>query len=81
MILLWRDPKEKSWNKAASLIIPVFLYRHYVQDKGQFPDAMLEDMHLGDSLPKGGKRAGILPYITLAAGVVVVIVAHNLAVY
>ena len=65
----------------ASLIIPVFLYRHYVQDKGQFPDAMLEDMHLGDALPKGGKRAGILPYVTLAAGVVVVIVAHNLAVY
>lgn len=65
----------------ASLIIPVFLYRHYVQDKGQFPDAMLEDMHLGDALPKGGKRAGILPYVTLAAGVVVVTVAHNLAVY
>ena len=45
----------------ASLIIPVFLYRHYVQDKGQFPDAMIEDMHLNDQLPSGGKRAGMLP--------------------
>lgn len=65
----------------ASLIIPVFLYRHYVQDKGKFPDAMLEDMHLNDQLAEGGKRAGILPYITLAAGVAVVIIAHNMAVY
>jgi len=65
----------------ASLIIPVFLYRHYVQDKGQFPDAMVEDMHLNDQLPSGGKRAGVLPYVTLAAGVVVVVVSHSLAVY
>jgi amino acid transporter len=65
----------------ASLIIPVFLYRHYVQDKGKFPDAMLEDMHLNDQLAEGGKRAGILPYVTLAAGVAVVIIAHNMAVY
>ncbi|WP_018413148.1 APC family permease [Methyloversatilis thermotolerans] len=65
----------------ASLIIPVFLYRHYVQDKGKFPEAMIEDMHLNDQLPEGGRRAGILPYVTLAAGVVVVIVAHTLAVY
>ncbi|AOF82769.1 amino acid permease family protein [Methyloversatilis sp. RAC08] len=65
----------------ASLIIPVFLYRHYVQDKGSFPDAMVEDMHLNDQLPSGGKRAGVLPYVTLAAGVVVVVVSHSLAVY
>jgi amino acid transporter len=65
----------------ASLIIPVFVYRHYVQDKGQFPDAMIEDMHLNDQLPSGGKRAGVLPYVTLAAGVIVVVVSHSLAVY
>ncbi len=65
----------------ASLIIPVFLYRHYVQDKGKFPDAMIEDMHLNDKLADGGKRAGVLPYVTLAAGVAVVVIAHNLAVY
>jgi len=63
----------------ASLIIPVFLYRHYVQDKGVFPSAMAEDMHIGDD--DGVKRAGVLPYVVLAAGVLVVIVANRMAVY
>lgn len=63
----------------AALIIPVFLYRHYVQDKGTFPSAMTEDMHIGDD--DGVKRAGVLPYVVLAAGVLVVIVANTIAVY
>ncbi len=63
----------------ASLIVPVFLYRHYVQDKGIFPKEMAEDMHIGDD--DGVKRAGVLPYIVLAAGVLVVIVANKMAVY
>jgi amino acid transporter len=63
----------------ASLIVPVFLYRHYVQDKGIFPKEMAEDMHIGDD--DGVKRAGILPYVVLAAGVLVVIVANKMAVY
>jgi amino acid transporter len=64
----------------AALIIPVFLFRHYVQDKGRFPEAMKEDMHL---LPEAGamKRAGILPYLTLAGGVAVVVIARLIAVY
>lgn len=63
----------------AGLIIPVFLYRHYVQDKGIFPAAMKEDMHIADD--EGTARAGILPYIVLAAGVAVVYYAHSIAVY
>ncbi|MEO8417737.1 MAG: APC family permease [Methylophilaceae bacterium] len=64
----------------ASLIIPVFLFRHYVQDKGVFPKNMLEDMHLGDE--EGvTTRAGYLPYVALIAGVVLVYVTHSLAVY
>jgi amino acid transporter len=63
----------------AALIIPVFLYRHYVQDKGIFPATMAEDMHMADD--DGAKRAGVLPYLVLAAGVVVVIVANSMAVY
>ncbi|MCB4809720.1 APC family permease [Methylovorus menthalis] len=61
----------------AALIIPVFIYRHYVQDKGQFPKAMLEDMHVGDEAGVAS-RAGILPYVALVAGVVVVYVFHHL---
>jgi len=63
----------------AALIVPVFFYRHFIQDKGVFPAAMAEDMHL--VAEEGARRAGILPYIVLAAGVVVVIVANSMAVY
>lgn len=63
----------------AALIVPVFYYRHFIQDKGVFPAAMAEDMHL--VAEEGARRAGMLPYIVLAAGVVVVIVANSMAVY
>ncbi len=55
----------------AALIIPVFIFRHYIQDKGKFPDHMLEELNLkGQDL--GERRAGILPYVTLLiAGIVV----------
>lgn len=62
----------------AALIIPVFLYRHYVQDGGQFPSAMVEDMHLGPE-EAVQLRAGWLPYITLAAGVITVWWTHSIA--
>lgn len=73
----------KVWNAdallygfiAAALIIPVFAFRHYVQDKGQFPPRMLEDLGLkaGDL---GQKKAGVLPYLALAGGVAVVLIAN-----
>lgn len=62
----------------ATLIVPVFIYRHYVQDKGVFPKAMLEDMALTDGEGEVISRAGILPYVALVAGVVVVYVCHSL---
>ncbi|WP_374384705.1 APC family permease [Dongia sp.] len=74
----------KVWNPvalwyglgAAALIIPVFWFRHYVQDKGKFPDRMLEDLGIKDAGHLGERKAGILPYITLAAGLVVVLVSN-----
>jgi amino acid transporter len=64
----------------ALLIVPVFGFRHYLQDKGRFPDAMLDEMDLvaGAAVRR---RAGILPYLALAVGAVVVFVSHRLAVY
>jgi amino acid transporter len=69
----------KVWNPltlpsalvAAFLIVPVFWYRHYVQDGGKFPAAMLEDLGTADG-SLGERRAGMLPYLTLAAGAIVV---------
>jgi len=63
-----------------TLIVPVFAWRHYVVDKGAFPKDMVEDLHL---VPEAGVKrgAGVLPYLAVLAGVVVVVVSHHLAVY
>ncbi|MEP9372734.1 APC family permease [Mesorhizobium sp. KR1-2] len=73
----------KVWNPwalwagliAASLIIPVFCYRHYIQDGGKFPENMLDDLGIKQEDLKN-RKAGILPYLTLAAGLTVVLVAN-----
>ena len=59
----------------AALIIPVFAYRHYVQDGGQFPAQALADLGLKDG-DMGERKAGMLPYLTLVAGAVVVVWAN-----
>ena len=61
---------------AAALILPVFFYRHYVQDKGRFPDKMLEDLQVGGR-PITETKAGVLPYVALAAGVAVVLISNH----
>ena len=74
----------KVWNPvalwagliAAALIIPVFCFRHYVQDGGRFPTEMFEDLHVGPDGAATAKRAGILPYLTLVAGIVVLLAAN-----
>ncbi|PWK60013.1 APC family permease [Aminobacter sp. AP02] len=73
----------KVWNPwalwagfiAAALIIPVFCYRHYIQDGGKFPVHMLDDLGISQEDLKN-RKAGILPYLTLIAGVVVVLLAN-----
>jgi hypothetical protein len=53
----------------------VFLYRHYVQDKGVFPDHMLQDLNLKPE-QLSQRKAGILPYLTLIAGLIVVLLSN-----
>jgi len=74
---IWGAGTLKTGLIFAALIVPVFMYRHFVQDKGVFPKAMLEDMHLANE-SGATTRAGILPYVALAAGVLVVYFAHSL---
>lgn len=64
----------------AALIVPVFVYRHYIQDKGSFPREMADDLDMADG-ERIVKRAGIWPYVVLALGVGVVAITHRLAVY
>lgn len=59
----------------ASLILPVFWYRHYYQDKGIFPAEAMADLGLTGS-DLGERKAGILPYLALAAGATVVLWAN-----
>jgi amino acid transporter len=59
----------------AALILPIFAYRHYVQDGGRFPAAALADLGLKEG-DMGERKAGMLPYLTLAAGVIVVLIAN-----
>jgi amino acid transporter len=73
----------KVWNPMAlwaglifaALIIPVFCFRHYIQDGGKFPDHTLADLGIKPS-DLQEKKAGILPYLTLVAGLVVVLLAN-----
>ncbi|MBY3153284.1 APC family permease [Rhizobium laguerreae] len=59
----------------AALILPVFAYRHYVRDGGKFPAGAMEDLGLvGQDL--GVRKAGILPYLALAGGLAIVLIAN-----
>ena len=64
----------------AALILPVFVFRHYIQDKGKFPAAMMEDLGLTGS-ERVVKRAGVFPYLALALGALIVFMTHRLAKY
>lgn len=74
----------KVWNPTAlwwgigisAMIIPVFWFRHYIQDGGKFPARMLEDLGVKEEGSLGEKKAGMLPYVTLAAGIAVVLISN-----
>jgi amino acid transporter len=59
----------------AALIIPVFWYRHYMQDGGKFPKETYEDLGLKEG-DLGERKAGMLPYLALVAGAAVVLWAN-----
>jgi amino acid transporter len=58
-----------------ALSIPVFAYRHYMVDGGKFPDRMLVDLGL-EGRDLGQKKAGMLPYLTLLAGIAIAWFSH-----
>lgn len=74
---VWGEGTLMSGIIAAALIIPVFAFRHFVQDKGKFPQQMLDDLHV-NSRDLSVRKAGMLPYLVLVAGVVVAIAANQI---
>ena len=55
----------------ALLIIPIFFYRHYIQDGGKWPSRMLADLGITEEAMHV-RRAGMLPYLTVLGGIAVV---------
>jgi amino acid transporter len=76
---IWGPGTLMSGVIVALMVIPVFIWRHYIVDKGQFPKEMLED-HLEADETGVSQRAGILPYFALGGGVLVVYVTSRFAV-
>lgn len=64
---------------SAALIVPVFIFRHYIQDQGVFPQTMRDDLGFIRERPFV-KRAGLLPYLALAACAAVIWASHEFAV-
>ena len=73
---VWGEGTLMSGVIAAALIVPVFCYRHFYQDKGQFPPDMLKDLHL-EGRDLSVRKAGVWPYVAIAAGITVAIVANQ----
>lgn len=73
----------KVWNPwalwagliAAALIIPIFAFRHFIQDRGQFPEHMLNDLNLHVDYSKT-RKAGMLPYVALLVGLALMLWAN-----
>ncbi len=59
----------------SAFIIPVFWFRHYVQDGGKFPHGMMEDLGITELNNLGERKAGFLPYLVLLSGLAVVLIA------
>lgn len=83
MNMIFMGAGAKTWNPMAlwaglagiAVVIPIFLYRHYVVDGGKFPTPMFDDLHLNDR-DAFTKKAGILPYLALAGGLGLMLIAN-----
>ena len=66
---VWGNGTFASGFISAAVIIPVFGFRHYLVDKGKFPEHMYSDLLLPGEKELRPKRAGLLPYLALAGGI------------
>ncbi|MDN7674690.1 APC family permease [Burkholderia oklahomensis] len=62
---------------AMLLIVPVFVYRHYWQDRGRFPAQMQRDMEF--VVPARGMWLNVAPYAALAAAALTIGMAYYFA--
>ncbi|KGV28713.1 APC family permease [Burkholderia pseudomallei] len=62
---------------AMLLIVPVFVYRHYWQDRGHFPAQMQRDMEL--AVAARGMWLNVAPYAALAAAALTIVASYYFA--
>ena len=62
---------------AMLLIVPVFAYRHYWQDRGHFPAGSALDMEV--EIPTRSKWRDVLPYAALIGAALTIAISHYLA--
>ncbi|MBB3359895.1 MULTISPECIES: APC family permease [unclassified Novosphingobium] len=65
---------------ALLLIVPVFAWRHYGQDKGVFPHALVED-YARNTDGTMTRRAGWLPWLALVGCAALIAVTHAFALH
>ena len=63
------------------LSVPIFLFRHYVTDKGKFPADFTADIQPGGPVTAVTYKAGYLPYLAVAGAVAAVSLGSLVAVY
>jgi amino acid transporter len=76
---VWGEGTLRNGLVAAALIVPVFVFRHYVQDGGRFPTTRGESGYEGYERVVE-PRAGIRPYLALALFTGMIIVTSFYAV-
>ncbi|KVE32443.1 APC family permease [Burkholderia sp. TSV86] len=62
---------------AMLLIVPVFVYRHYWQDRGRFPEQMARDISL--TISQRSRWLDIAPYAALAGAVLTIGISYYVA--
>ena len=58
---------------SAAVVVPVFFYRHKVTDMGKFPEHMYEDLIPIGKTKLASTKAGVLPWITIGCGMLMVL--------
>lgn len=76
---VWGEGTLRNGLVAAFLILPVFWFRHYVQDRGIFPIERVDDEFSPNEEPTA-RRAGALPYLALSTCIVLVWIFHQISV-
>jgi amino acid transporter len=62
-------------------IVPIFLFRHYITDKGKFPADFSADIQPGGPVTAVSSKAGVLPYVAVAGAAAAVALGSFVAVY